>query len=171
MNKLYNQVIDKDLLHLSSFQNLKKLALRGKKITNQGLEYLKNLNNLEELYLENTKVTAEGLADLQTVLPNCQIITEKLAPLGHLTNNILAKIAIKIGLYFLVSILIATIFTSMGFQFGSRSSGSFMPIVILFTLLAAFNFYIGGWILSKIPDTESGFFSVVLLILRLFFMY
>ena len=42
-------------------------------VTDAGLAHVKQSAALVHLHLERTKVTAKGVADLQKVLPKCQI--------------------------------------------------------------------------------------------------
>ena len=67
-------VVDDDLHHLSSLQNLKSLCLYQTSITDDGLKHLKSLSNLKYLILEGTKVTDAGVEKLQLEIPNCEIL-------------------------------------------------------------------------------------------------
>jgi len=47
--------------------------LRGKQVTDAGLEHLKGLTNLRTLHLQHTQVTDAGVNELKKALPNCKI--------------------------------------------------------------------------------------------------
>jgi hypothetical protein len=67
------RVTDAGLEHLKGMTSLKLLLLDGTKVTDAGLEHLKGLTNLKELSLGNTQVTEGGVNELKKALPNCEI--------------------------------------------------------------------------------------------------
>jgi hypothetical protein len=67
------QVTDGGLAHLQRLASLKGLWLNDTQVTDDGLMYLKRLTRLQWLNLFSTQVTDAGVAQLQQVLPNCEI--------------------------------------------------------------------------------------------------
>jgi len=66
-------ITDDGLEHLTTLTRLRKLLLTGPGITDAGLSHVARLTGLKLLRLWNTKVSKAGVADLQRVLPNCEI--------------------------------------------------------------------------------------------------
>jgi len=73
----YTKITDAGLVHLKELTELQTLHLSGSKITDAGLVHLKGLTKMQTLDLRGTiftKITDAGVADLQTALPNCEIV-------------------------------------------------------------------------------------------------
>jgi hypothetical protein len=66
-------VTDEQLGDLSALSRLRILWLSNTAITDHGLEHLKQLRGLQVLYLSGAQVSSEAAAELQKVLPNCQV--------------------------------------------------------------------------------------------------
>jgi Leucine-rich repeat (LRR) protein len=67
------QVGDIGLEQLKPLTKLETLNLDGTQVTDKGLKHLHFMSRLRDLNLAGTKVTAEGAAELQQILPNCNI--------------------------------------------------------------------------------------------------
>jgi hypothetical protein len=66
-------VSDAGLRQLTPLRHLKRLYLSGTKVSDAGLMHLAELRQLEKVALQRTQATAEGRAQLQTLLPNCEV--------------------------------------------------------------------------------------------------
>lgn len=73
------QITDAGLKHVAKLKKLRILELWNCRITDAALEDLSKLKQLKILSLQNTKVTKEGVAQLQRLLPKCDI--------GHTTKE------------------------------------------------------------------------------------
>jgi hypothetical protein len=62
------------LVHIQAFPELQELDLHDTQAADADLVHLRSLTRLERLDLSRTNVTAVGVKNLQTALPNCQII-------------------------------------------------------------------------------------------------
>jgi hypothetical protein len=67
------RITDAGVEQLRGLTQLRYLHLANTQVTDAGLVHLRGLRQLELLCLSNTQVTAAGVADLQKVLPNCEI--------------------------------------------------------------------------------------------------
>ena len=67
-------ISDHALYHLSFLTMLHTLDLSGTQVSDFGLDKLATLSNLRKLYLDGTKVTEAGAAELNSKIPNCQIV-------------------------------------------------------------------------------------------------
>ncbi|HOV33982.1 MAG TPA: hypothetical protein PLX23_11550, partial [Candidatus Hydrogenedens sp.] len=73
--KLYSvNITDRGFEVFDSFPQLEELWIQQAKITNASIGRLKNMKNLKRLNLTNTGISPEGLLQLQSILPNCEII-------------------------------------------------------------------------------------------------
>lgn len=68
-----SNVTDDQLADLAGLARLRILWLSHTAITDGGLEHLKALRGLQVLYLSGAQVSSEAAAELQKVLPNCQV--------------------------------------------------------------------------------------------------
>lgn len=68
------QISDAGLAHLEQLTKLRHLNLSNTQITDAGLVHLRGLTRLKDLDLRDTQVTDTGCDELQTALPNLQIL-------------------------------------------------------------------------------------------------
>ena len=66
-------ITDSGLKHISQMTSLTMLIVEGGDVTDQGVQHLANLANLKELALRGTKVTSDGVQRLKAALPDCKI--------------------------------------------------------------------------------------------------
>ncbi len=71
------EVTDEGLAHIRNMRDLKYLLLGHTQITDAGLQHLRGLTNLKGLSLVGTRVTPVGIAELQTALPDCRIVADR----------------------------------------------------------------------------------------------
>lgn len=67
-------IADDELRFLSNFTKLKGLWIKSEEVTDAGLKHLKKLSGLRTLYFYGIGVSEEGVAELQEVLPGCDIM-------------------------------------------------------------------------------------------------
>lgn len=65
---------DKALRHLGSIESLQVLSLNSTEVTDGGVKYLSRSKNLKSLILLGTRVSPEAVQQLQSELPNCEIV-------------------------------------------------------------------------------------------------
>jgi hypothetical protein len=69
------RVTNRDLQELARMPNLIHLDISGNPdVTDDGLRHLASIQTLRKLSLDGTSVTKDGLAQLQSALPNCEIL-------------------------------------------------------------------------------------------------
>ncbi len=73
-------VADADLRALARPQSVKRLVLRGTKVTDAGLEHLRAVRGLASVDLCGTGVTASGVAKLKADRPDCRVEWDEPAP-------------------------------------------------------------------------------------------
>ncbi len=66
-------ITDEGLAALANLQHLEYLNLRHTRIGDDGLRQLTRLRRLTRVHVDGTDVTPEGIAELQAVLPACQV--------------------------------------------------------------------------------------------------
>jgi len=69
-------ITDAGLRHLRGMQKLESLGLVGTSITDGGLLHLSSVTRLRILDVRGTKVTHTGAAQLQKLLPDCEILLQ-----------------------------------------------------------------------------------------------
>ena len=76
LKRLYlrgTRITDDGLKHLTGLTKLEKLDLVETGITDAGLVHLRGLSSLKKLYLTETRVTKDGVRNLKQALPNVEI--------------------------------------------------------------------------------------------------
>lgn len=68
------EVTDAGLVHLHGLKSLKRLYLGNSRVTDSGLQALYELKGLELLHLANTEVTDAGITDIESRLPNLEVV-------------------------------------------------------------------------------------------------
>ncbi len=69
-----SDVSDSAIPHLMKLKSLKTLSLNSTSVTDSGVRHLKSMTSLKKLILSGTKVILATVTDLQTSLPDCEII-------------------------------------------------------------------------------------------------